>query len=292
MQAAQSTLGSTISLYLAEGRPGGLRVVRKDNWNGVGLDCARADFAQAKTRREFGRSGVYLLLGDQVDAGGLPSIYIGEADELGARLSNHAANKEFWTRLVIFTGQEDGSINKAHARHLESRLYELATTAKRSHVENKVPPGQPMLTDQDRDMTERFLGEMLVVLPVIGVTAFQIPEVVVAPRSIKLFLKGPSSTEAEGEETSEGFKVFSGSRARADEMNAISNSTKQLRADLTSNQVLKMVEGNLVFTQDYVFTSSSAAAAILVGGAISGPQAWRTSSGKTLKEIQEDAVGN
>ena len=114
---APSPVGSTISLYLAEGKPAGIRVVEKDNWSGIGIDCSRSDLPEAKKREEFNRSGVYLLVGDQEEEGGLPTLYVGETDELGARLSTQAAKQDFWTRLVIFTSK-DGSVNKAHVKHL------------------------------------------------------------------------------------------------------------------------------------------------------------------------------
>jgi hypothetical protein len=285
-----SPLGSTISLYLAQGKPAGVRVVQKDNWSGVGIDCSRSDLPQARKREEFSRSGVYLLVGDQDLAGGLPTLYVGEADELGPRLANHATNKDFWTRLVIFTSK-DGTINKAHAKHLESRLYEIGTTAKRCHLENKVPPGLPQLSDQDRDFAERFLGEMLVVLPVIGITAFELPQVDTAVEGMDLKLQGKSA-EGRGTETSQGFKVFSGSRARSDEVQSIHGWTHELRADLLENGVLKPTDGALVFTQDYVFKSPSAAAAVLLGRTANGRKEWRRADGKTLKQIQEEALAS
>lgn len=284
----EGALGSTISLYLADGRPAGIRVVRKDNWNGVGIDCARADFPRARKRPEFNHSGVYVLVGSEQEAGGLPTLYVGEADELGSRLANHASNKDFWTRLIIFTSS-DASLNRAHAKHLESRLYELGADAKRSHLENKVPPGQPNLSDQDRDFAERFLDEMLVVLPVIGVAAFELPEVQGAADSPTFELKG-SVAVASGRETSRGFEVLQGSRARLDEVPRIQPWIHGLRADLVASGALVESDGSLVLMQDYVFGSPSAAAAVMLGRSANGRELWQRTDGKTLKQIQEELL--
>ena len=54
-------------------------------------------------------------------------------------------------------------------------MYAMAALAKRCELDNKVPPGLPKLTDSERDSTERFLAEMLMVLPIIGITAFEVP---------------------------------------------------------------------------------------------------------------------
>jgi len=281
-------LGATISLYLADGRPAGVRVVHKDNWSGVGVECSRTDFPRARKREEFGRSGVYVLIGNQGEVGGLPTLYVGEADELASRLANHATNKDFWTRLVIFTSK-DGSINRAHAKHLESRLYELGSTAKTSHLDNKVPPGQPNLNEQDRDFAERFLGEMLVVLPVIGITAFELPEPDIAPAASIFELKGKSAT-ARGFETSQGFKVLRGSLARAAEVPKIQPWIHELRADLLANGALVPGSGALVLAQDYVFASPTAAAGVFLGRSANGRELWCRKDGKTLKQTQEELL--
>lgn len=288
LDALPSPSGATISLYLADGKPAGIRIVEKDNWNGVGVDCSRSDLARARKRDEFSRSGIYLLLGNEGDVAGLPKLYVGEADDLGARIPAHGRGKDFWTRVVMFTSK-DGSINKAHAKHLEARLCALATKAKRCDLDNRIPPGPPQLTDSDRDSAERFLAEMLIVLPAVGITAFEVPAAADASRSpvLQLERKGAS---ARGQETSEGFRVFEGAKARADEVPSIHAWLTELRADLVKNGALREIDGDLALTQDYVFDSPSAAAGVFMGRAANGRTEWRTAEGKTLKELQEEAL--
>lgn len=281
-------VGVTISLYLADGRPQGIRIVEKDNWSGVGTDCARSDFARARQRDEFGRSGVYLLLGNEGDLGGLPKLYVGEADELRERMKDHASGskaKDFWTRAVAFTSK-DGSINKAHARHLEARLRALALAAKRCELDNKNQPSLPKLTDSDRDLAERFLAEMLTVLPVVGITAFELPDPTDTGTTPLLHLKGKDAS-ARGQESAQGFKVFQGALARPSEVPSIHPWLHEIRADLIANGALEVREGRLVLTQDYVFDSPSAAAGVFLGRSANGRKEWRSEDGKSLKEIQE-----
>ncbi|MCO5328248.1 MAG: GIY-YIG nuclease family protein [Solirubrobacterales bacterium] len=280
--------GATISLYLADGRPAGIRIVEKDNWNGIGVDCSRSDLARARRRQEFSRSGVYLLLGNEGEVAGLPTLYVGEADDLSSRIPSHGRNKDFWTRVVIFTSK-DGSINKAHAKHLEARLCALASAAKRCELDNKIPPSPPQLSDSDRDSAERFLAEMLIVLPAVGVTAFENPAAEPTSNSPVLQLEG-KGTSARGQETSEGFRVFGGARARKEEVPSIHAWLVEIRADLVRNGALREDRGGFVLTQDYVFDSPSAAAGVLMGRAANGRKEWRTEGGKTLKELQEEAL--
>lgn len=283
---AAAPVGSTIHLYLCDGQPSGIRTVEKDNWSGIGLDCARSDMPSARTRPIFRRSGVYLLVGDPGDPGTLPAVYVGEADELGTRVATHASRTEFWNRLVVFT-DKDGNLNKAHAKHLEARLYAIGAETKRSDLRNIVPPGLPNLSDRDRDFAERFLHEMLIVLPIIGVTAFQLSR----PRSPEglapLTLERPPIS-ARGFETSEGFQILAGSRAKSSEVPSIHARTTELRTSLLGNGVLEKDGETLVFTQDYVFSSPSEAAAVVLARSVNGREKWVANDGRTLKEHQED----
>jgi hypothetical protein len=53
---------------------------------------------------------------------------------------------------------------------------------------------------------------------------------------------------------------------------------------------LSKKDDQFVFTEDYVFDSSSAAAAVIKARPASGPLEWRAKSGKTLKEILDKEI--
>ncbi len=283
-------LGSTIKLYLADGTPGGIRVLEKDNWSGVGVDCSRKDLVRARTREEFAGSGIYVLTDFDDESGGLPHIYIGEAEDLGERLGTHAKRDDFgWGRLVIFTSK-DSSINKAHAKYIEARLFQLAVAAKRGVLRNKNAPKPSKLSESDADHAETFLREMLIILPVIGVSEFEAPPSAAKADELRFELVGSGTASGFGVETAEGFKVFKGAIASIDEQPSTSNATKQLREDLSANGALEPHEGKLRLVQDYVFNSPSLAASVLCGWSINGRTAWRLGDGRTLKQAQEEQL--
>jgi hypothetical protein len=90
----------TITILLPDGRPDSLKVIEKSNWNGRGIDFARADWTKVRARQDFDRPGVYVLKGS-TDDGGM-AIYVGEAEDLRDRINNHYANIDFWARAVAF----------------------------------------------------------------------------------------------------------------------------------------------------------------------------------------------
>ena len=275
--------GFSIRIFLPDGSQDGLRLVEKSNWTGQGIVCPRSLFPQAKTRPEFSRTGVYLLLGPPGDDG-LPEAYIGEGDPILARLESHQKQKDFWTTAICFTSK-DSNLNKAHVQHLESRLLELARAAKRCALDNGNAPTLPSLSEADIADTETFLSEMLLCFPVLGVTIFEAPEE--RPSEVTpLFIEG-KGIHASGHESVGGFVVRTGSSAAAEETVSVGQNVRELRASLRANGVLSIGPAGWVFTQDYEFNSPSLAASVILGRSANGRTEWHDASGRTLKAIQE-----
>jgi Domain of unknown function (DUF4357) len=131
---------------------------------------------------------------------------------------------------------------------------------------------------------------MLVIYPLLGVTAFQIVEEVVKPTSETLFLKGKDAI-ATGIESPDGFIVFANSLARVEETPTLHDFVRNVRRELVKLGVLSPRNGQFVFTQDYRFESPSTAAMVVLGRVSNGRREWRDEAGRMLKEIQTAAIG-
>jgi len=276
--------GYSIRIYLPDGIADGLKIVEKSNWSGRGVVCPRALFADSKSRAEFSQTGVYILIGpsDSID---VPMIYVGQGDPVRRRLEDHQSKKDFWTKAVFFVSKGE-NLNKAHIGHLESRLIKMAKEANRASLDNQNEPALPSLSEMDVADAEGFLDEILLCLPVLGVTVFNKPEKTSEQKG-KLFLNGKSAS-AEGCETPEGFLVFRGAKARIHKTPSIHKYMVELRENLIERKVFEKDGEQLLLTQDYSFSSPSTAAAVIMGRNANGRIEWKDSNGKTLKEIQEE----
>jgi hypothetical protein len=224
-------------------------------------------------------------------------------------VDQHAKTKDFWTEAMAFTSK-DANLNKAHVRYLEARLIGLARRAKRAEIENDTEPPLPHLSEADRADMETYLDELLVVLPLLGISAFEIPAapalserpaipapampstVRAAPRlSIEpLYLRGVGGAQAQGAERAEGFVVFEGATARVQAVPSTHSFLLRLRDELM-RQGLLVLDGNVLrVTQHHVFDSPSTAAGVLLGRAANGRIEWKDSEGRTLKELQDKAL--
>lgn len=171
----------TIRIFVPDGDPEGLRIIDRMNWTGLGIVFPRTDWPKIKQRSEFAKPGVYILVG-YVSDDDLPTLYIGQGDVVRARLESHVQNKDFWSKAVVFVSStSSGGLNRAHATWLEHALIHLAIKADRSHLENGTEPQAPQLSEAEKADTQAFLREMLQILPLVGLNAFEIPKAVAEP---------------------------------------------------------------------------------------------------------------
>jgi len=152
------------------------------NWTGVGVVFPRERWQMARSRTEVGRTGVYVLVGYKEGDEDLPTLYIGEGDAVRDRIDSHAQTKEFWEHGYVFTTSNNG-LNKAHVRWLERELIQQAKKAGRSKLDNGTAPPEPPLSEAERADSRAFLREILQVLPIMGLRAFEEPKPVATPHA-------------------------------------------------------------------------------------------------------------
>lgn len=280
-------LGFSVRIFVPSGEPEELRIVEKSNWTGQGFVFPRSLFAEVRQRPELKRAGVYIVWGPS-ETGQLPRVYIGEGDVVLARMDDHARKRDFWTHAIVFTSK-DQNLNKAHIQHLESRLVQLAMEAKRSELDNGNVPQLPVLSEADAADAEAFLADMLLCLPVVGVSLFE--KAKASERAGRtLFLK-VKNIEAQGIDGAEGFVVLAGSHGSKTESPAIHAYLAEMRRTLLSKGVFEEAGDRLRVAQDYTFDSPSTASGVLLGRTSNGRIEWKDANGRTLRELQESEAG-
>jgi hypothetical protein len=280
----------SLRIFVADGDPDGLRLVERSNWIGKAIVFPRTLLPSIKKRDEFDQTGVYLLLGPRDDGEG-DKLYIGEGDPVRDRLESHYGKKDFWTRAVFIVAP--GQLNKAHVQYLEARLILLAKAARRMTLDNGNQPTEPTLSEADRADMQVFLDNMLGLLPVLGINAFEKASSVPSVKKNLLTCKG-KGVVATGYEATQGFVVKAGSQALGEAVPSMQQHVRgmyDLRQELINNGVLQLDNSNYQFIQDYPFNSPSTAAAVVLGRSANGRIEWKDSHGRTLKELQVQEAG-
>lgn len=172
----------TLRIFVPDGDPEGVRLIDRMNWTGQGVVFPRAKWPEVRSRPEMLRTGVYILVGYGESDDGLPTLYIGQADGVKGRIESHHAAKHFWDWAAVFTSTS-GGLNRAHATWLEHALVRRAQQAGRCRLDNGNTPQEPALSEAEKADTEGFLKEILQILPLVGLRAFEFPKAVAAPKA-------------------------------------------------------------------------------------------------------------
>jgi hypothetical protein len=161
------SIAKSLRLHLVDGTADGLQIAEIVNWTGHIVAAPRSGMTALLGRPEVSRTGVYILLGADLENEGSSLAYIGEGDDVGRRLAQHMRTKDFWDRVVVLTSK-DANLTKAHARYLESRLIALAKHAKRVRLANETSPVLLPLPESDISDIEYFIEQVKLILPRVG----------------------------------------------------------------------------------------------------------------------------
>ena len=168
----------TIRIFMPDGEPDGVRIVDRMNWTGKAIVFPRSGWEQIKRRTEFSDPGVYILIGYEQDD--LPTIYIGQGEQVTTRIDSHDREKEFWDKGIVFVSQTHG-LNRAHITWLEYALIRDADGAGRCKLDNGTIPTEPAMSEAEKADTESFLKELLQILPLVDLRVFEPPRPVATP---------------------------------------------------------------------------------------------------------------
>jgi hypothetical protein len=130
---------------------------------------------------------------------------------------------------------------------------------------------------------------MLGMLPVLGIHAFEQAAPVAAVAAKCLLTCRGKGVSAHGYEATQGFVVQAGSLAVGATVPSMQQHVRgmfDIREALIENGVLQRDGDHFCFTQDYVFSSPSTAAAVVLGRSANGRVEWKDDKGRALKELQ------
>ena len=278
--------GKTIKIFLIDGDPNGRMSCELSSWTGKAYKIPRIKVKDCTDRDDLGGTGVYLLFGK--DEEGKDLVYIGEAESILKRLTQHLNQKDFWNETIVFLSKDD-NLNKAHIKYLENRLHDIAQSAKRYQIQNSIIPTKSSISESDRAEMEEFIENIKMLVNTLGHKVFdEKREYKTKQKGDTFFIKAVRGADGQGEPTSEGFVVLKGSKAAATIVNSMTTSFKTLRQRLIDQCIIIDKGEYYEFTEDYIFSSPSTAAVIVMGRNANGLAEWKQKDGKTLKEFESN----
>lgn len=215
-------------------------------------------------------------------------MYIGEAESILKRLNQQLTSKDFWNEAIVFISKDE-NLNKAHIKYLENRLHDIAKAANRYKIDNSIIPTQSSISEPDRAEMEEFIEYIKMLVNTLGHKVFdEKREFKPKQKQATFFIKAARGADGQGEPTSEGFVVLKGSKAAGSTVASMTSNFVSLRQKLIDEGVLVSKGEFLEFPDDYIFSSPSTAASIVLGRNANGLTEWKLKDGKSLKDFESN----
>ena len=241
--------------------------------------------AVAKKRLKIDQPAVYLLFG-QIEDAAKPIVYIGQTENVWARLDAHNNKKDFWQTAVLGISKTGSFTDLIYATWNGKSLQEAKAT-NRFALNNDQFPDEPYVTDP---MKADLLDSFDVISTLVSALGFPVFEPIVKAGAAEVFYCQGKDADATGEMVEDGFVVRQNSMARAEIVASAMDAVAPIRKSLIDGGVLVPQDGHLRFTQDYLFSSPSGAAAMVLGRSANGWIEWKDKDGKTLSEVKRAVV--
>lgn len=278
-----------ITLFLMDGIPDGRIMCELANWPGKVYKLPRNMVKECISREDIKGIGVYMLFGKDSSDYLKEKVYIGETEELYSRLMKHMSEKDFWTEAIVVTSTDD-SLNKAKIKFLEFEMYDLAKKLKRSNLENANTPVRSQLSEVDIAEMEEFFDRIKLMVGTLGYKLFEEYAVEKVESSMEFVINAAHGAEAKGKMANDGFLVLKGSIIANNTTPSCPKGFVKLKERLIQDNIISESGGKYIFTEDFLFSSPSAAAAVVMGRSANGLNEWKTVDGKSLKYIETGSV--
>lgn len=289
-------MGKKLTVYMIDGTEYGPRFSEIGNWVGKAVYSPRSTVNKIISRDEFDNPGIYCLKGDPNDEAFSERIYIGEAENIRTRLKQHLSDPKKDFKELIFFISKDELLTKTQIRYLESRLVQIAIKAKTAEIDNGNSPSLPTLHEADISDMEYFLEQMKLILPVMGfnflisstASTSNKPKTTSEVLTHQTYNIKTKSFKAIMQETDQGYIVLKDSEAKKELSPSCTETYIKMRRKLLETQIMIEKGDELIFAEDAVFNSPSAASNMVLGRNSNGYTEWVTEDGKSFKEIQDE----
>lgn len=203
------------------------------------------------------------------------------------RLRQHLKDVNYWNDCITVISK-DNLLNKAHVKYLENKFYLMAQESGRAIIVNSTIPTCSSISEYDEAMLEEFISNTKLLVNTLGYKVFDnLEETSVKQNQNELIfqISAARGAQASGMIVADGFAVLKGSTIATTTTPSMFDSMQKLRNKLLTE---KIIDKNFKFTKDYIFSSPSLAASIVMGRSANGRTEWKTFDHKSIKDFEEE----
>lgn len=152
----------------------GVSIATSGEWDGRLLLMSRRVFEQYKAKAELNVVGAYVVYADHFDKTSYGhDLYVGQGDDVRARLAKHLKEKPFWNKVLVFTSEK---MNSTLAYNIESQLIQKAKFANRYRVVNGDDGQKKKMSDIEKSYVNQFVQKSVEVCQLAQIDVFAFNE--------------------------------------------------------------------------------------------------------------------
>jgi predicted GIY-YIG superfamily endonuclease len=289
----------TIEIFLPDGDPKSIRTASVTSRIVEATYIPRLKINSVCNKESLNSPSIYILAANSKDSA-KPEVYIGETENFIQRIKTHNARMDFWEYAIAFTSKT-GFFTKTHVKYLEWLFHQTVTEVNRCKIQNseQSKPKKPHLSESvEADLMDNF-ETISILISVLGLNIFQ--KAAQSKKDDLIFeCKNNKGCYAQGKYTEEGFVILKGAKCSKEISKKFQETHPPLiRNTLIEDKVLlekgidnKSLDNSLLgkgkyyeLQEDYLFSSPSTAAQIVLGSPVNGWRSWKLQNGKTLDEV-------
>lgn len=268
--------GKYLKIFYYDGKPDGIRWIKRDLSPITAYVIPRALFAQSKKVKGIGRPGVYFLLAENED-GVISKIYIGQTEKGISRLDDHNKTKDWWNKAILFLADPD-TFNKSIILDIENYAINKAIASKKYTLDNAATP-QSVIDEFQMTTVEEAYAEILFIM---GTQGYSLEEEKASSNNI--YHTTRNGIDAKAVYASDKFLVLAGSEVdMTKKVNLESYNVK--RKEMQAQGYIVLDNGKYRLTKDVEFRTPSGASDFVLGGSTNGWEEWKNHKGDTLDKV-------
>lgn len=267
-----------LEIIYHNGKPDGIRQVRRQLSTMTAYVIPRPLLAEAKRITGIDRPGIYYLINED-DDNRIAQVYVGQTRNGVTRLDDHNRSKDFWNKAIMFLA-DNKTFSLDMISGLEAYAISKITASKRYRVENAVNPRYE-IDEYDLPLIEEVYEEIEFIMATQGYKMEN------APLSLdreKLLYTTCNGIRGIGNYDGDQFEVLEGSEI---DMSRRCHSDKIERQRQNAVQTGDIVKNGERYTLrvSVSFPSPSMAAGFVLGGNRNGWIEWKSRNGETMDAL-------
>lgn len=260
------------------GKPDGIRSIRKNLSTMTTYVIPRSLLAEAKNISGINRPGIYYLINES-DDNKIAQIYVGQTRNGIARLDDHNRQKDFWNKAIMFLA-ESKTFTLDMISGLEKFAIIKAQESKRYKVENTVVPKYE-IDEYDLASVEEIYEEIQFIMATLG---YKMDDAREGRSRADILHTTRNGIAAFGVYDGEKFEVLEGSQVDMSSRCEWDKIETLRRSALREGDIVER-NGHFELRVSMTFNSPSGAAAFVLGHNANGWTTWKNEEGKTIDEI-------